>query len=1012
MKKLLLFVFVLISVALKAQEVSGIMFDKRTGEPLIGAAVYIKGGTTGAQTEVDGRFKFKPNQNPPYTLVFSYIGYEPIEIEVTTQAQAEKAFTVRLGESENLLQDVVVVDTRITEKQKENPLTVESMGLQQIKQTASSTFYEGLSALKGVDMTTASLGFVVINTRGFNSTSPVRSLQLLDGADNQAPGLNFSIGNFAGASEIDIQKVDLVVGASSPMYGPNAFNGVLSMQTKNPFYYQGLTVFVKGAERNMFEAAVRYAKAFKNKAGEDKFAFKIAASYLRAYDWNADNMSKSANINAIQDERNPGGYDAVNRYGDELQSQQGNSYLSSPKIIRENLGLGQFHRTGYEERDLVDYNITNVKTSAALHYKITDKIEAKAGYNFGFGTTVYQGDNRYSLRGLQFHQVRMEVSQQDKFYVRAYLTAEDAGSSYDAVFTAFKMQEFSKSDTRWAQDYQKFWSDRIVNVGNGPLFQLPNMPASVYQNGTAWFGAAFDSTYGIAQEVMDLYRDSLVVWHNQARAYADTFTNGGTYSPRLLPGTAAFDSVKNLITSTTFDRGGTRFYDKSKMVHVQGEYKWDVKKKGQEKNWFDLTTGASFRMYLPDSRGSVFIDTASGVRRIDERLVREERVDPVTNQVTTFEYTVFDTTFKYASIRNWEIGAYFSATRKFEFGEGHSITPTLTVRFDRNQNFAWKRKDGKWDPIITPAASLVYSYKGNHTVRLSYSSGVRNPTLQDQYLYYNVGRAILIGNLNGVDSVVSISGLVSYIDKNGNREAIDSLKFFTVAGVRPERVQTIEVGYRGLFAKKVFLDVSAYASFYQNFLGFKLGATFTDNKGFQEGSIRPFQVWRIAANAQDLVMTYGASLGINYYFIKNYSFKANYSWNVLNRLGSTDSIIPAFNTPEHKFNVGIGGYDIKIGKQRGFGFNVNYKWIQGFLFEGSTQFTGTIPTYSLLDAQISWEVQKIYTTFKFGGSNLVSQRNIQAYGGPGIGRMLYGSILVNLDNDVLKRKPKAKEQQL
>jgi hypothetical protein len=66
----------------------------------------------------------------------------------------------------------------------------------------------------------------------------------------------------------------------------------------------------------------------------------------------------------------------------------------------------------------------------------------------------------------------------------------------------------------------------------------------------------------------------------------------------------------------------------------------------------------------------------------------------------------------------------------------------------------------------------------------------------------------------------------------------------------------------------------------------------------------------------------------------------------------------------------------------------------------------------LLDAQISWEVQKIYTTFKFGGSNLVSQRNIQAYGGPGIGRMLYGSILVNLDNDVLKRKPKAKEQEL
>jgi hypothetical protein len=47
---------------------------------------------------------------------------------------------------------------------------------------------------------------------------------------------------------------------------------------------------------------------------------------------------------------------------------------------------------------------------------------------------------------------------------------------------------------------------------------------------------------------------------------------------------------------------GTRFFDKSKMMHVQGEYKWDIKKKGQEKNWFDLTTGASFRMYLPYSK--------------------------------------------------------------------------------------------------------------------------------------------------------------------------------------------------------------------------------------------------------------------------------------------------------------------------------------------------------------------------------------------------------------------------
>lgn len=79
-----------------------------------------------------------------------------------------------------------------------------------------------------------------MNTRGFNSTSPVRTLQVIDGVDNQSPGLNFSLGNFLGASELDVINQEIVVGASSAYYGPGAFNGVISMTTKDPFKYQGL----------------------------------------------------------------------------------------------------------------------------------------------------------------------------------------------------------------------------------------------------------------------------------------------------------------------------------------------------------------------------------------------------------------------------------------------------------------------------------------------------------------------------------------------------------------------------------------------------------------------------------------------------------------------------------------------------------------------------------------------------------------------------------------------------
>ena len=111
-----------------------------------------------------------------------------------------------------------VVGAKISEKQKQAPLTIEALDLVSMKEAPAPNFYEALGAMKGVDLTSASIGFKIINTRGFNSTSPVRSLQVIDGIDNQAPGLNFSLGNFLGASELDVQQVDIISGAVGALY--------------------------------------------------------------------------------------------------------------------------------------------------------------------------------------------------------------------------------------------------------------------------------------------------------------------------------------------------------------------------------------------------------------------------------------------------------------------------------------------------------------------------------------------------------------------------------------------------------------------------------------------------------------------------------------------------------------------------------------------------------------------------------------------------------------------------
>jgi len=152
-------------------------------------------------------------------------------------------------------------------------------------------------------------------------------------------------------------------------------------------------------------------------------------------------------------------------------------------------------------------------------------------------------------------------------------------------------------------------------------------------------------------------------------------------------------------------------------------------------------------------------------------------------------------------------------------------------------------------------------------------------------------------------------------------------------------------------------------------------------------------VYRIATNSSELITTQGFSIGVNYYLNNQFTLNSNYSWNKLNKL-SDDPIIPAFNTPENKFNIGINGNEIDIALL-GIGkisFNTNYKWVQGFRFEGSPQFTGFIPSYGLLDLQITKEISKLDLAIKMGASNILNNKVIQVYGGPFIGRMAYLSL--------------------
>jgi iron complex outermembrane receptor protein len=376
------------------------------------------------------------------------------------------------------------------------------------------------------------------------------------------------------------------------------------------------------------------------------------------------------------------------------------------------------------------------------------------------------------------------------------------------------------------------------------------------------------------------------------------------------------------------------------LYHIQGEYKFDLKP-------YQLIAGGNYRIYKPNSNGTIFSDTNGVV------------------------------------ITNKEYGIYTGFERNI-FRE--KLKLTATVRLDKNQNF---------DYNISPAISGVYTINNKHFARLSYSAAIRNPTLIDQYIYYDVGRAVLVGNIHGFDSLVTIESL-----GKGFAYGKDSLKYFNVDPIRTEKVHTIELGYRGIISNKLYVDAVYYYSFYKDFIGYDIGAK------VRTSSYQPIvdSIYRVSANSNDDVSTQGFSLGFNYYLTKICELTGNYSWNVLDRHGSTDPLIPAFNTPEHKFNIGINGRDIHTSFSvfdltvpvNNYGFSINYKWIDGFLFEGSPQFTGYVKTYDLVDVQVNKYVPSISCTFKLGASNVLDNRAYQVYGGPRVGRLAYFSILFEL----------------
>ena len=530
-KILLLALVVLSSSGMFAQTtITGTVIDAKTGETLPGANIKVTGKAVGTSTDFDGNFTLKVNDAPPFTIEVSMLGYQITTVEVTKNNQK---LEVSLTENATSLDEIVVSASRTPERIMESPVTVERMDARAIKNTASPSFYDGLENLKGVDVNSNSLTFKSVNTRGFATFANTRFLQLVDGMDNSSPALNFALGNLLGMSELDVKTVELLPGASSALYGANAFNGIMFMTSRSPFDDQGISFSSKSGvtsqdaagDNAYYDIGFRIAHAF-----SDKFAAKATISYMDGTEWFATDYRNEANGTYTFGDRNSDrNYNGVNVYGDEVsanirgvaQTLEGLGILPSGAaalVPSENIS-----RTGYDERDIMNYDIGNLKAGVSLNYrpKGDDSLEFIWNSKFGKGNTIYQGQSRYSIKNFFMEQHKLEVRGKN-FFVRGYLTNEDAGDSYDTRFAAININRAWKDDNTWFGEY-----------------------AGAYVQGTLG-GLTSDQA------------------HTLARQTAET--------GRLIPGTPAFQTAFDRVTSDPDLVTGSKFQDQTKYYHGDANY--------------------------------------------------------------------------------------------------------------------------------------------------------------------------------------------------------------------------------------------------------------------------------------------------------------------------------------------------------------------------------------------------------------------------------------------------------
>ncbi len=935
MKKIIILIFGLtISLLSYSQTtITGSITDASTKEPIIGASIAVKGTVIGAIADAKGNFTLK-TKSLPASLKISAVGYKSIDFEAK-DANVNLTLTEDIG----TLSEVTISGNRVEESITKSAVTVEKLDIKKIQQSASADVFGALQTLKGVDLLSQNMIFRSVNMRGFGANNNNRFVQLTDGMDNRSPGLGFGFGNVAGVSDIDIESIEILPGASSALYGPDALQGIMLTKTKSPFEYQGLSAQVKAGVNNVgkddrsatpyTDLALRYAQQL-----GDKFAFKVNFQAINGTDFIADDYNdrssrsragffvsdpatKTVKIGYIPN-NNPSTnsqFDALNIYGDDFTN--GGSFNFPANFANPALAGKTVTRTGYKEIDLTGDNgkIFSYRGNAALHFKITDKIEAIGAWYYGTGNLIRTAGLREYFPKYVRNQFKLEL-RGDEFFVRAYKTTQEA-EGFSLGNLGARINQLWKPTAAWSTE----------------------------------FAAAFTGDFQAARNIAD--------------------------AGKPVPGTAGFQTTFDKLTTTNSNVAtglgvnGVRLLDNSGMTHAEGMYNF---KKFLPEN-LEVVTGASFRNYDLLTQATVFPRDKNG----KEFQIKEYGW-----------YLQASPSFKLSEtvILKPTVAVRYDKNEFFNGGFTPRLSGVLTIG-QHNFRASWQSAFRNPSPNQLLSDGVASSEVGGSKTAVESANLIQNPGYYEASVlkYRTSGNTSDLIKYDANPDAFTTEKIktweVGYKTLLNNRLFVDAFlyqstynDFIAAQNILQSKTNQVDGLKTGSSTSVYQVNFNNFNEIYVN--GFGFGLEYAMGKGYNVG----FNYAK-----QRGTITLKDNFGV--------TRKDGFGDEIVKR-DMSDPVVAAvgrnfFISPEDRFNITFSNPKIT----NKIGFNINYRWTgKMWVEQGNTQGDIWLPSWNTLDAAVSYKLAG-KMKLKLGGSNVFNNYYAQGYGLARIGGLYYLSLSYN-----------------